>query len=62
MFTSAIYDMISKPGILKKHWSYDLLLRIKHRFGVFAEVFLYRLNELDLIGPFLIEPWKSIRF
>jgi hypothetical protein len=33
-------------GIQKKHWSYELLLRIKHCFGISAEAFLYRLNEL----------------
>jgi len=32
-------------------WSWELLLRLKHRFGVSAETFLYRLDELDLIAP-----------
>ena len=36
-----------------------MLLRIKHRFGISAETFLYRLNELDLIDPVLIEPLQK---
>ena len=39
--------------------SFELLLRIKHRFGISAETFLYRLNELDLIDPALIEPLQK---
>ena len=35
------------------------MLRIKHRFGVSAEAFLYRLNELDLIDPSLVQPLKA---
>ncbi|MBW1725176.1 MAG: DNA-binding protein, partial [Deltaproteobacteria bacterium] len=46
-------------GIREKRWSYELLLRIKHRFGVSAEAFLYRLDELDLIDPVLVEPLKE---
>jgi len=59
MPATAVCDTVSQLGIRKKHWSYDLLLRIKHRFGVSAEAFLYRLNELDLIDPSLIEPLKN---
>lgn len=36
-------------GVTPDQWSWDLLLRIKHRFGVSTEAFLYRLNELELI-------------
>ena len=35
------------------------MLRIQHRFGVSAEAFLYRLNELDLIDPSLVQPLKA---
>jgi len=42
--------------IRQKQWSYELLLRIKQRFGVSAEAFLYRLDELDLIDPSLMNP------
>ena len=31
-------------------WSYDMLLQIKQRFGVSAEAFAYRLEELELIS------------
>ncbi|MFV9690601.1 MAG: ImmA/IrrE family metallo-endopeptidase [Desulfobacteria bacterium] len=37
----------------------ELQLRIKHRFGVSAEAFLYRLNELDLIDSSLVQPLKA---
>jgi len=55
----AVFDTVNQLGIQKKHWSYELLLRIKHRFGISAETFLYRLEELDLIDPALDEPLKE---
>ena len=45
----AVQSTVSQLGIKKSQWDFDLLLRIKHRFGVSAESFLYRLHELDLI-------------
>ncbi|HUU53086.1 MAG TPA: XRE family transcriptional regulator [Candidatus Bathyarchaeia archaeon] len=59
MPAKAVSDTVEQLGIQKKHWSYELLLRIKHRFGVSAEAFLYRLNELDLIDPSLVQPLKA---
>ncbi len=59
MPAKAVSDTVEQLGIQKKHWSYELLLRIKHRFGVSAEAFLYRLNELDLIDPSLVQPLKD---
>lgn len=55
----SIWDTANQLGIQKKRWSYELLLRIKHRFGVSAEAFLYRLNELNLIDPALVEPLQK---
>jgi Zn-dependent peptidase ImmA (M78 family)/DNA-binding XRE family transcriptional regulator len=55
----SVCDTVNQLGIQKKHWSYELLLRIKHRFGISAETFLYRLNELNLIDPVLIEPLRK---
>ena len=55
----SVCDTVNQLGIQRKHWSYELLLRIKHRFGISAETFLYRLEELDLIDPALIEPLKE---
>ena len=59
MPAKAVSDTVEQLGIQKKHWSYELLLRIKHRFGVSAEAFLYRLDELDLIDPSLVQPIKD---
>jgi Zn-dependent peptidase ImmA (M78 family) len=59
MPAKAVSDTVEQLGIQKKHWSYELLLRIKHRFGVSAGAFLYRLNELDLIDPSLVQPLKA---
>ena len=59
MPAKAVGDTVEQLGIQKKHWSYELLLRIKHRFGVSAEAFLYRLDELDLIDPSLVQPLKA---
>jgi len=54
-----VFDTVNQLGIQKKRWSYELLLRIKHRFGVSAETFLYRLKELELIDPASVEPLKE---
>ncbi|MBW2238117.1 MAG: ImmA/IrrE family metallo-endopeptidase [Deltaproteobacteria bacterium] len=55
MPATAVHDTVTQLGIREKRWSYELLLRIKHRFGVSAEAFLYRLDELDLIDPDLVK-------
>ena len=59
MPAKAMSDTVEQLGIQKKYWSYELLLRIKHRFGVSAEAFLYRLDELDLIDTSLVQPLKD---
>ncbi|MBW2738728.1 MAG: ImmA/IrrE family metallo-endopeptidase, partial [Deltaproteobacteria bacterium] len=59
MPAKAVSDTVEQLGIQKKYWSYELLLRIKHRFGISAEAFLYRLDELDLIDPSLVQPLKD---
>jgi Zn-dependent peptidase ImmA (M78 family) len=59
MPSDAVIDTVRQLGIRQKQWSYDLLLRIKHRFGVSTEAFLYRLDDLDLIDSSLIEPLKA---
>jgi hypothetical protein len=46
----AVRATVSQLGVSKNAWTWDLLLRIKHRFGVSAQTFLYRLHELDLIS------------
>jgi len=58
MPSDAVIDTVRQLGIQQKQWSYKLLLRIKHRFGVSTEAFLYRLDELCLIDPPLVEPLK----
>ena len=55
----AVRATVLQLGIREQRWSYDLLLRIKHRFGVSAEMFLYRLEELDLIAPALVTELKA---
>jgi Zn-dependent peptidase ImmA (M78 family)/transcriptional regulator with XRE-family HTH domain len=59
MPSGAVIDTVRQLGIQKKQWSYELLLRIKHRFGVSTEAFLYRLDELGLIHPSLLKPLKQ---
>jgi len=54
---NAVRDTVMQLGIQEKRWSYELLLRIKHRFGISTEAFLYRLDELNLIDPSLVEPF-----
>lgn len=45
----AVKTSISQIGILPEQWNYDMILRIKARFGVSAEAFAYRLSELNLL-------------
>ncbi len=59
MPANSVRDTVNQLGIQKKRWSYELLLRIKHRFGISAETFLYRLKELELIDSDLVEPLKK---
>lgn len=47
---TAVRATVKQLGITAEDWSWELLLRIKHRFGVSAQAFLYRLHELDLIS------------
>ncbi len=47
----AVATSVRQVGIAPSQWSWELLLRLKHRFGVSAEAFLYRLEELELIAP-----------
>lgn len=44
-----IADMVSKTGITPKTWTFEQLLVFKSHFGVSAETFAFRLEELGLI-------------
>ncbi|MDY6824995.1 MAG: XRE family transcriptional regulator [Thermodesulfobacteriota bacterium] len=46
---ASVLATVNQLGIKKDTWTYELLLRLKHRFGVSADAFLFRLRELDLI-------------
>lgn len=47
----AVLTSVRQVGVHKTQWNWEILMRLKHRFGVSAESFLYRLVELDLITP-----------
>jgi transcriptional regulator with XRE-family HTH domain/Zn-dependent peptidase ImmA (M78 family) len=49
MPASAVRASVAQLGIKPDGWTYELLLRLKHRFGVSAQSFLIRLGELQLI-------------
>ncbi|MFH1155284.1 MAG: ImmA/IrrE family metallo-endopeptidase [Pseudomonadota bacterium] len=51
---AAVRSTVNQLGVVDRHWSLELLFRIKHRFGVSAEAFLYRLDELGLIAGELV--------
>ncbi len=59
MPAEAVHATVRQLGIDAGGWTWDLLLRIKHRFGVSAEAFLYRLGELDLISAPAAERLKA---
>jgi len=44
-----VRNSVSQIGVHPDEWDLELLLRLKHRFGVSAEAFNYRLLELGLI-------------
>ncbi len=44
-----VRNSVSQAGVQPDEWDLTLLLRLKHRFGVSAETFNYRLLELGLI-------------
>jgi Zn-dependent peptidase ImmA (M78 family)/transcriptional regulator with XRE-family HTH domain len=47
----AVRVSAAQTGVRPHEWDFQMLLRIKHRFGVSAEAFNYRLLELGLITP-----------
>ena len=49
MPATAVRTSVAQLGIKPDGWTYELLLRLKHRFGVSAQSFLIRLGELQLI-------------
>ena len=49
MPAASVRATVAQLGLAPSEWSYELLLRIKHRFGVSAQAFLFRLGELGLI-------------
>ncbi len=50
---------VTQTGILPDTWDFEMLLRLKHRFGVSAETFNYRLLELGLITPLLQKKFRT---
>ncbi|SLM32022.1 Helix-turn-helix domain protein [Desulfamplus magnetovallimortis] len=59
MPASAVKSTVEQLGISNSQWTWELLLRIKNRFGVSAETFLYRLKELKAISPEVLEALKK---
>lgn len=45
----AMQEVAYRLGRTPDNWTYELLLRVKQRFGVSAEAFVYRLEALDLL-------------
>jgi Zn-dependent peptidase ImmA (M78 family)/transcriptional regulator with XRE-family HTH domain len=50
MPAEAVIASVQQVGVEPGEWSWGMLMRLKHRFGVSAEAFLYRLEELELIS------------
>ncbi len=55
----AVSASVRQVGVTPSQWTWELLLRLKHRFGVSAEAFLYRLGELELITPAALKDLKT---
>jgi transcriptional regulator with XRE-family HTH domain/Zn-dependent peptidase ImmA (M78 family) len=50
MPAEAVLSSVRQVGVGPEQWTWEMLMRLKHRFGVSAEAFLYRLGELELIS------------
>jgi transcriptional regulator with XRE-family HTH domain len=59
MPSESVQATVRQTGIEPDAWNWELLLRLKHRFGVSAEAFLYRLGELDLVKPHVLAQLKA---
>lgn len=57
---SAVRASVEQTGVRADEWDFELLLRLKHRFGVSSEAFNYRLLELRLIAPKLQTEFRAI--
>ncbi len=55
----AVGATVRQVGVAPDGWTYEMLLRLKHRFGVSAESFLYRLDELGLIARPLFADFRE---
>jgi Zn-dependent peptidase ImmA (M78 family) len=55
MPAQAVRASVAQLGIGPDEWTYELILRMKHRFGVSAQAFTMRLKELKLIEPAVAE-------
>ncbi len=55
----AVRATVRQLGVAPDAWSFDLLLRIKHRFGVSAETFALRLEEVGALTPKLQQKFKA---
>jgi Zn-dependent peptidase ImmA (M78 family) len=56
---AAIQTTVAQTGMTPTRWTYELVLRLKHRFGVSAESFVIRLEELTLITEPLAKSFKT---
>lgn len=56
---NAVRTSVGQTGVRPHEWDFDLLLRLKHRFGVSAESFNYRLLELGLLTPELQAEFRA---
>jgi Zn-dependent peptidase ImmA (M78 family)/DNA-binding XRE family transcriptional regulator len=57
---SVVRQSVCQVGVLPDEWDFELLLRLKHRFGVSAQTFSYRLLELELIEPELQGRFREV--
>ncbi len=56
---AAVRTSVAQTGVRPDGWRYPLLLRLKHRFGVSAEAFCIRLEELQLIDLDIAARFKT---
>lgn len=56
---TAVRDAVAQYSIMPEEWNYEILLRFKQRFGVSAEAFVHRLEEVGLIKPKLRQALKE---
>ena len=55
----AINEIMTQLALSPSNWTFEMLLRLKNRFGVSAESFAHRLEKIGALSPALRKRFKE---